>query len=138
MKTHYICPKCHSYLRIWNNIIFTVKSSNNKKGLILLNPKLGDYTYLSHPSLKFSEGEKIEFYCPVCSENLAAENINSDLIKIIMIDENKQEFDVYFSKIAGVRTTFKIANNNIVERHGEDTSSYVNYFLRKFEESKRD
>ena len=139
MKIHYLCPDCYSYLRVWNNIILTVKSAEGKKqGLLLLNPELGNYTYVSHPSLKFSEGEKIEFYCPVCCSNLTAKQINENLVKIIMIDEQMHEYDIYFSRIAGQHTTFKIAQDNIIERHGEHSSSYVNYFMSKLRENLRE
>ena len=135
MKIHYLCPHCRSYLRVWNNIIFTVKSTEGKRqGLLLLNPELGNYTYVSHPSLKFIEGEKVEFYCPVCFSNLTAKQINENLVKIIMVDEQLHEYDIYFSTIVGQHTTFKIAQDNIIERHGEHTSSYVNYFMSKLKE----
>ena len=26
LKVNYLCPHCRSYLRIWNNIIFIIKS----------------------------------------------------------------------------------------------------------------
>ena len=136
MKIHYLCPHCHSYLRVWNNIIFSVKSTEgNKQGLLLLNPELGNYSYVSHPSLKFIEGEKIDFYCPVCFINLAAKQINENLVKIIMLDEQLHEYDIYFSNIAGQFTTFKISKENIIERHGKHSSSYVNYFMSKLKEN---
>jgi len=136
MKIHYLCPHCRSYLRVWSNIIFSVKSTEGKKqGLLLLNPELGNYSYVSHPSLKFTEGEKIDFFCPVCFLNLASKQINENLVKIIMVDEQFHEYDIYFSNIAGQFTTFKISKDNIIERHGEHSSSYVNYFMSKLKEN---
>lgn len=139
MKIHYLCPHCRSYLRVWKNIIVTVKSIEGKKqGLLLLDPDLGNYTYVSHPSLKFIEGEKIEFYCPVCFSNLSANEINENLVKIIMVDEQLHEYDIYFSNIAGHQTTFKIAKDNIIERHGDHSSSYTDYFMSKLKENLRE
>ncbi len=139
LKFHYLCPECRSYLRVWNNIIFTVKTTVGKRqGLLLLNPELGNYTYISHPSLKFIEGESVEFYCPVCHADLTAMQINENLIRIIMIDEDNNEYDIYFSKITGEHTTFKIEKDNIIERFGEQSSSYVNYFMSKLKQKLND
>ncbi len=129
LKENYLCPHCNSHLRVWNNIIFTIMSNKNKKrGLLLLNPELGNYSYLSHASLKFEDGEIVEFFCPVCQTNLAAKEINENLIKIAMIDENGKEYEIFFSKIAGEHSTFKIEKDNILENFGDDVSSYYNYF----------
>jgi len=137
LKHNYSCPKCHAFLRIWNNIIFTIRSADGeKKGILLLNPKLGNYSITSHPSLHFEEGELIDFFCPVCHASLAADKINSNLVRIIMTDEEGEQYDVYFSRIIGEESTFKIQDNNIIARFGKDDSHYVNYFLSKFREQK--
>jgi len=48
-----------------------------------------------------------------------------------LIDENNKEYDVYFSKICGEHSTFKIREDDIIEKHGEDSSAYLNYFMSK-------
>ena len=136
MEPNYLCPHCRSFLRVWNNIIFTVRRcEDDRKGLILLNAKLGDYTVISHPALTFEEGECVEFICPVCHKNLTAENINDKLAYIIMKDEEGVEFDIYFSKIAGEHTTFKIERNNIIAQYGEDATAYMSYFMSKLSQN---
>ena len=133
LEVNYLCPDCRSYLRVWNNIIFTVKScTENKQGLLLLNPKLGNYKYISHYALDFNEMECLDFFCPVCSFNLTATDVNTNLARIIMVDENQKEFDLYFSRLRGEHSTFKVSDDDIVERFGKDSSSYVDYFMSKF------
>lgn len=137
LKINYLCPICRSYIRVWNYIIFTVKShSDNKRGLLLLNPELGNYDLIHHSSIQYEEGEIVDFLCPVCHADLTANHVNKNLAHIIMIDENKKEYHVFFSKICGEHSTFKIKEDGIVEMHGEDSSAYVNYFMSKFK--KRD
>jgi hypothetical protein len=115
-----------------NNIIFTVKSDVKKwKGILLLNSELGNYTHLLHPSIKIEEGEIIDFFCPVCGADLTATGINISLARIIMTDKDSKEFDVYFSKICGEHSTFLIQKDNIIERYGKESSSYVNYFMSR-------
>jgi hypothetical protein len=137
LKINYLCPHCRTYLRVWNNIIFIVKSNTrNLQCILLLNPELGNYDLIHHSSTEFTEGEKFDFICPVCHADLTAVEINNNLVRIIMLDENKTEFDVYFSKICGEHSTFLIHEDNIVEKYGEESSVYVNYFMSRLKKRK--
>ncbi len=137
LEVNYICPKCRSYLRVWKNIIFSVKScTEDEQGNLLLNPKLGSYQFNSNYMLVFKETECLVFFCPICGSNLTATDVNKNLTKIIMIDENQKEYDLYFSRLRGEHSTFKISDNNIVEKYGKDSSNYVDYFMSKFEKEK--
>jgi hypothetical protein len=130
MKENYLCPKCNAHLRVGDNVVFYVisKKSNNK-GLIMLNPNLGDYSIASHPKVTFEKGEYVEFYCPVCHANLAASAINSNLVKIIMVDDlTGEKSDIYFSKVAGEKSTFRITDNKLIEKYGDDAHLYSNLF----------
>lgn len=138
LKINYRCPHCDAYLRVWKNVIFSVRSSKGgKKSILLLNPELGNYTITSHPELSFEKGEAVDFFCPVCQANLSDSSINDKLVRVIMSDENGNEFDVYFSRIAGEHSTFKISKNNVIERFGKDVSSYVNYFMKRYQQHKK-
>ena len=49
LDVNYVCPNCRSYLRVWNNIIMSVKSrTEDKQGILLVNPELGNYEFISH------------------------------------------------------------------------------------------
>ncbi|MGD0582968.1 MAG: hypothetical protein ABR974_08505 [Bacteroidales bacterium] len=73
----------------------------------------------------------LDFMCPVCRGDLTATGIHRNLVRIIMINSKNIEFDVYFSKICGERSTFVIKENDIIEKHGENSSAYVNYFTSR-------
>jgi hypothetical protein len=92
-------------------------------GIVLLNPELGNYSYWNPPELKFVDGEKIEFMCPVCCESLNADHLQKDMVEIIMIGRDKKEYHVYFSSIAGKHATFKILGGNVVEEFGRDSAA---------------
>jgi len=133
LDVNYVCPECRSYLRVWNNIIFSVKScTDDKMGLLLLNPELGNYKFISHFMLEFDKMDCLDFFCPVCCFNLRADNVNKNLARIIMIDANNKEYDLYFSRLRGEESTFKIGKDDIVEKYGKDSSSYVDYFMSRF------
>lgn len=132
MKVDYICPHCGAHLVCGDHLVLTVESTHGKKrGLIMMDVRPGNYSYLSHPELSFKDGEEVEFYCPVSHQNLKVPEINDKLIRLIMIDENGKEFNVYFSRIAGEKSTFKIDQEDVIEYFGEDASGYVSYFTSK-------
>jgi hypothetical protein len=134
---NYACPDCRSFLRVWNNIVFSVKScTEDKRGLLLLNPDLGNYEFISHYNLDFNEMDCLDFFCPVCGINLTASDVNMKLARIIMIDKNEKEYDIYFSRIRGEQSTFKVSNGDIVEKFGKDSSAYVDYFMSKLKKMK--
>ena len=135
MKAKYLCPFCNALLKPRYNIILTVKSSKgDKKGIVLLHPELGNYSFIIDPELKLKQGEVYNFYCPVCFTNLAAHDINADLVKIIMIDEDNSKFDIFFSRIVGQQSTFKIESNDIIDKYGDESSSYLDYFSKKLKD----
>ncbi len=132
MKTDYICPHCRSHLVCGDNLILTVESEDGKKrGLIMMDVRLGNYSSLSHPSLQFDDGEVVNFFCPVSRINLKVPEINDKLIRLIMIDEEGKEYDFYFSRVTGEHSTFKIDQDDVIEHFGEDASAYVTYFTAK-------
>ena len=108
------------------------------QGILLLNPELGNYDLIHHSSIKFEEGDILDFICPVCRADLTATDINRNLATVIMIDENNKEFDVYFSRICGEHSTFLIHEDDIVEKYGKDSSAYVNYFMSRLKKRKSD
>lgn len=130
MKTNYLCPKCQAHLRVGDNVIFYVISrKSGRKGMVMLNPDLGNYSVTNHPSISFEKGEYVEFYCPVCHANLAASSVNSNLVRIHMVNEETgDKSDIFFSKIAGEKSTFRITDSKIVERYGEDAHLYIDFF----------
>lgn len=132
LKVNYLCPHCRAYLRVWNNIILIARSErSNQQGILLFNAEVGNYELIHHSSISFEEGELVDIICPVCHADLTASEISDNLTRIVMIDENNKEYNIYFSKICGEKSTFKIEKNNIVESYGPDSSHYVSYFMSR-------
>ncbi|MEN8153250.1 MAG: hypothetical protein ABFR75_04445 [Acidobacteriota bacterium] len=126
-RKEYICPKCEGHLKVNLKIIFLAQKENGKRGLILLNPELGDYKRISHESLNLVDGEQITFLCPICHADLSAVDINKNLAAILMTDEDNIEYKILFSEILGEKCTYKVYKKE-VEAFGEDSSQYMNYF----------
>ena len=127
MKNNYLCPKCRANLKVRENIILSARLENNKTGIILISPQLGNYKVLKHSSFVYEEGERLSLFCPVCHESLEMGKGKNSLAKVLMIDENNSESEIYFSEIAGEHCTYKIENKEI-EAYGDDSDNYSNFF----------
>ncbi len=124
---NYLCPHCKGHLRANNKIILSAKRENGDVGLMLLDPELGNYKVINHPSFDVQDGEKIEFYCSICHENLVAKNYDERLARIIMVNKNNKELDILFSLVAGEECTYKVSDG-IFEAYGVDSGTYTNFF----------
>lgn len=123
----YLCKACRGHLQVKSSIVLAAQKMNTTvRGLVLLNPDLGNYTKTTHPSFEIKEGEEYIYTCPICHSLLNSAKY-SHLVRIIMIDDNKKEYDIYFSDIAGEKCTYKLSKGE-VEVKGPDANLYTKYF----------
>ena len=127
MEINYKCPKCHSFLNIGDKIVLSVEVKSKQKGLLLFEKELGNYEVKKHDIIHYEKGDSVGFYCPICHENLSADNINSNLAKVLMTDEDNKEYKVMFSTIVGEQATYKVDDSEITA-YGEDKEKYINFF----------
>jgi hypothetical protein len=127
MKNYYLCPFCKTHLKIKDNIILKVSNTKSQVGLVLLSPEIGNYdVFYHHECLELNSGEITEIFCPVCDENLDLDAEFKNLAKIIMLDENGQKSEVFFSRIVGEKASYKISGKKI-DKYGKDSDNY-NYW----------
>lgn len=125
MKNDYICPHCRGFLNIEQNICFSIKAKSGKNGLVYLNPEVGNYSLIKHPSFEIKDGEQLDFYCPICNANLESSELSTKLGKIMLFDQqDNAEYEILFSKIAGERCTYKKKGDKIIP-FGEHQSKYL-------------
>jgi hypothetical protein len=128
MATEYLCKVCRGHLNVKTSIVLAAeKVSGSDRGLIFLNPEIGNYTTTTHPSFTITEGEECIYTCPICHSQLNSAKYKH-LVRIIMIDDDRKEYNIYFSGIAGEKCTFKIRGNKIEARTGPDVKIYDKYF----------
>ena len=125
MDNFFTCPNCEGHLKVGDYLIFSVQASNKRKGLLLLHPEIGNYTCIKHPSFEFDTGDELGFYCPLCQSTLTSD-IDSKLVHVQMIDSNNKEHTIYFSRIAGEYSTYKISDDDVMCT-GEHAGRYT-YF----------
>ncbi len=122
MEINFLCPKCNSFLNIGNKIVFSVQVKTNQKGLILFEKTLGNYEVKKQDQIQYEKGELLGFFCPICHENLVSD-IHPNLARINMVDEDKNEAIIFFSRISGEHATYKVDNN--IEAFGPDKEKYL-------------
>jgi len=127
MATEYLCKACRGVLNVKTSIILSaMKANSSKKGLFLLNPDLGNYTVTTHASFRMNEGEEYLIKCPICHAHLNSLKYDH-LVRIIMVEDDRKEYDIYFSDIVGEKCTYKLSGTS-VEALGPDAVKYDKYF----------
>jgi hypothetical protein len=127
MAIEYLCKACRGHLKVKTSIVLAAQKANTtQRGLIFLNPEVGNYITTTHPSFQIKEGEEYLYTCPICHSQLNSAKYNH-LVRIIMIDDDGKEYNIYFSGIAGEKCTFKIRGTKL-EKQGPDTKLYDKYF----------
>ncbi len=125
MALNYMCPHCNGFISLDDCVIFSVKTKDFRAGLISLHIQLGNYAVNKHPEFDINPGDEVDLYCPICHTELASD-VHSNLAKIIMIDENRNEFEILFSKIVGEHSTYKIIGETM-EIFGDDSAEYIDF-----------
>ena len=127
MAVEYVCKICRGHLNVKTSIVLAAsKLHSSKRGLVFLNPEIGNYTTTTHPSFELKEGEEYIYTCPICHSQLNSAKYKH-LVRIIMIDDDGREYNIYFSGIAGEKCTFKIRGTKL-ESKGPDVKLYNKYF----------
>jgi hypothetical protein len=127
MATEYLCKVCRGHLKVKTSIVLAAtKTNSSERGLIFLNPEIGNYTTTTHLSFKVKEGEEYIYTCPICHSQLNSAKYNH-LVRVIMIDDDGKEYNIYFSGIAGEKCTYKIRGTKM-EVQGPDAKKYNKYF----------
>ncbi len=129
MANQYLCKVCRGHLNVKTSIVLAASKLSNRsqRGLIFLNPELGNYTTTTHPTFQINEGEEYIYTCPICSAQMNSMKY-LHMVRLILIDEKGKEYNIYFSGIAGEKCTFKIRGNKIEEEQGSDVKIYSRYF----------
>lgn len=128
MAVEYICKICRGHLKVKTSIVLAAsKLHSSKRGLVFLNSEIGNYTTTTHPSFPLKEGEEYIYTCPICHSQLNSTKYKH-LVRIIMIDDNGKEYNIYFSGIAGEKCTYKIREDKVEQKLGPDVKNYDKYF----------
>jgi hypothetical protein len=119
-KYNFFCPKCHHQLDELGNIHLKTARENGDMGVMHLATSFGTYSYEHEPSIEFLENELVDFFCPKCNVNLVSSKY-TDYVQMVMRAENKYDFEILFSRKAGMHKTYIVTEDGI-ESYGEHAS----------------
>jgi len=123
----FVCPSCKGHLNVGEKLVFATHTKRNHKGLILLSTTVGEYDYEHNDKFQLETGEKVDFRCPICQTDLTSKTNNEHaMIHMIGVEDNSL-YEVYFSKIAGNKSTYIQAHGNI-EAFGDDALDFEELF----------
>jgi hypothetical protein len=125
MESSFICPYCRGHLKVGDTVVFRVRNQKKNFGLLLLSPQIGNYDSVKNPEFEYTAGEAIEFFCPLCSHTLST-TINENLIFVLMVDSQRVEHNIYFSRISGEKSTYQVTGDTVMAA-GEHSDRYT-YF----------
>lgn len=126
MSWTYSCPKCRANLNPDRTIILTA-SHGGRKILIGFHPEPGNYELHLPPDTEVEEGARWDFFCPVCQQDLVSAD-NENLCELLMLEEGTQR-QVLFSRIAGEKVTFVVADRKVEATYGPDVEHYIRHLV---------
>lgn len=126
-ENDYLCPKCKGHLNVGGQLVFATETHRKHKGLIMLNPKIGEYDYKHHAKFSLEKGEMVDFHCPICHANLTAPKNTNHAMILMVGDEDNCDYELYFSKQAGNKSSYLVAKDEI-EAFGEDAMDIEDLF----------
>lgn len=107
MVYDYTCPECKGHLLVNGYVILSVRKRNGKRGLVMLDPELGNYGMIKHASLDFKKGEILEIHCPICHYDLICIP-EKNLAKVMAEEKTGELLTVLFSVVFGEKVTVKV------------------------------
>ncbi len=125
MEEVFKCPQCSSVLNIGDKVVISAQTKDSGKGLYIFDSELGNYDVERSGAIMNNEGDRVEFFCPLCFNSLNSD-IHENLASLVMVDNDK-EIKVLFSKIAGEKATYKFGNGKL-SCFGKDKELYKHLF----------
>lgn len=126
MSWTYSCPKCEANLNPDQTIILTA-AHGERKILIGFHPQPGNYQIHLPPGVTVEEGSRWDFFCPVCQQSLVSDQ-SEDLCALQMLEEGSQH-QVLFSRIAGEKVTFVVADRRVEAQYGAHADHYIRHLV---------
>lgn len=119
-KYNFYCPKCSHQLDEEGSIHLLTERQNGDSGNMYLSTSFGTYSYKHEPDIVFLKNELVDFFCPSCKANIKSEEYPDYTIMTMRV-EGKFDFDILFSRKAGMHKTYIVTEDG-VESYGEHAS----------------
>jgi len=127
MGNRFYCPQCKAHLNPGTKIIMRF-GVRGKTGLILFSPTVGDYASILPEGVEFRDGERVDFFCPVCQAGFASAS-DARLGEVLLSRDDDDMVRIGFSRVYGEKATFVISSD-AVQSYGPNAGDFasVNFF----------
>lgn len=115
---NFYCPKCNALLSEKGEVVLSTQRTNGQVGQIRLAASIGNYEYRHTPEVRFQPGEVVNFLCTSCKSDLNSSEYKNYALLKMKVDASI-EFEVLFSREAGVKKTYVITEDGIETYSGE-------------------
>jgi len=122
-KYQFYCPDCSQCLDDKKEIHLKYRRSNGDSGDVYLSTTLGNYKKRLIPNVEFKDKELIDFICPHCNSTIHSSD-KENYVHLIMRVENKFDFEILFSRVAGEQKTYLVTEDG-VECYGENCEASI-------------
>ncbi|MCP4677312.1 MAG: hypothetical protein GY854_17720 [Deltaproteobacteria bacterium] len=127
MAWTYSCPICESVVNP-DETVTLLGSRQDVTILLGFHPQPGNYTIYLPPGCDMRRGDDWEFYCPVCRQNLRAnEHQNLCALKVWQGSARRK---ILFSRVVGERATYLVRDKSLEESYGKHKGNYENTIPR--------
>lgn len=117
-KYDYYCTNCDFKLSEGSEVHFLVSIGASDLQPLRLIKVPGTYGHRSEHSLEIKEGDKVNFFCVRCKENLQSKT-KPEFIEISLRVKDSLDFKLFFSPICGDKTTYILLDGELT-RYGND------------------
>jgi DNA-directed RNA polymerase subunit RPC12/RpoP len=112
-KYDFHCPYCKYKLNGDNKLIkLDTIRQNGDKGTIYFSASIGDFSYEHEPKVDFEPGELVNFCCSSCNKDLSSDQFDN-YARLILDVNGTVQFDILFSRKAGVKKTYLITEEGV-------------------------
>ena len=84
---------------------------------MMMHPEGDTYKSVKHPLFHSGEGDRIDFFCPICMQSLDA-SLEENLVQVLMIDSTGNEQMIFFSRMSGDPDSYQVASKDLIQYLG--------------------
>lgn len=121
MSWTYSCPYCQNVVNPDETVIL-IAGRSDVRILIGFHPQPGNYTIYLPPGCDLRAGDRWDFFCPVCQENLQSEE-HENLCSLV-VWQGAARRRILFSRVVGERATYITLDSNVEQKLGEHAGRY--------------
>lgn len=109
----YHCTHCDHRLNVGRDVHFLVETKDGEKQLLKLSKIPGVFGHKSEHTRTILDGDKVNFYCVKCENNLQSET-KPEFVEIKLRVSKTIDYQLFISPICGERASYIMLEGELV------------------------